>query len=108
MSDPISLRRRRLAAVFQRLQPVEEVGVMAGAVVCGGQHYGFCGDHVREQLPQELRHLHRSVPWPPLLSALQGKPRKAFTLLFVGVWSFGLKFVSWDLLGIYMWKFGKF
>ncbi|TQE11912.1 hypothetical protein C1H46_002546 [Malus baccata] len=63
------------AAVVQRLQPVEEVGVMAGSVDCGGQHCGFCGDHVRERLPQELRHLHWSVPRPPLLSALQGKPR---------------------------------
>ncbi|XP_050112744.1 uncharacterized protein LOC126591193 [Malus sylvestris] len=29
---------------------------------------------IRERLPQELRHLHWSVPRPPLLSALQGKP----------------------------------
>ncbi|RXH84629.1 hypothetical protein DVH24_032913 [Malus domestica] len=78
------------AAVVQRLQPVEEVGVMAGAVDCGGQHCGFCGDHGRERLPQELRHLHWSIPRPPLLSALQGKPCKAFTLLCVGIWSFRL------------------
>ena len=110
------------AAVVQRLQPVEEVGVMAGAVDCGGQHCGFCGDHVRERLPQELRHLHWSVPWPPLLSALQGKPTSwavfnhvklhsfiGFSLFkFVGVCSFGLKFVFWDLLGACMWKFENF